>query len=260
MAQAKSRADTMAALRQLRDAQQRIEAQIAAINRQLEQIESRKMPDSQPFVTLKWVSGIEDLATPRKPLRQALKDDLAELRRQIAQLRSSAGDIGRRNPWIETWRARRRALSTSTDIRRRIQEALRDQERSGKMDEEALAGLVDEAKKNLERFVIILERDPSKENARYTLRELEVPLIFRSQCRTGACDKAMAALQGAGKRWVEQAKERFVKDPTPGNVRTLLEDAASATIVGYDDTAAVSDVIDAGAERLRENAEQADRL
>lgn len=70
----------------------------------------------------------------------------------------------------------------------------------------------------------------------------------------------MAALQGAGKRWVEQAKERFVKDPPPGNVRTLLEDAASAAIVGYDYTAAVSDVIDAGAERLRENAEQADRL
>lgn len=147
MAQAKSRADTMAALRQLRDAQQRIEAQIAAIDRQLEQIESRKMPDSQPYVALKWVSSIIDLATPRKPLRQALKDDLAELRRQIAQLRSSAGDIGRRNPWIETWRARRRALSTSTDIRRRTQEALRDQERSGKVDEEALAGLVDEAEK-----------------------------------------------------------------------------------------------------------------
>lgn len=256
MAMAKSRTETLNALRQLRDAQQRVEAQIAAINRQLAQIEARKIPDSQPYVTLQWVTGIEDLAAPRKPLKEALKEDLAELKRQLRQLRSTAGDIRRRNPWVETLQAKRRALSTSMDIRRRLKDALQDQERTGNFDGEALAGLVDEAEKNLERFVIILERDPSKENARNTLKEMEVPLIFRSQCRTGACERAVAALESAGKRWVEEAKDRFVKDPTPENARKLLQDGASAALLGHDDTAGIGDAIDAGAEKMRQNAEQ----
>jgi DNA repair exonuclease SbcCD ATPase subunit len=254
---------SMVILTQLRETQQRLQAQITKIENQLAQLEVYKIPDSQPYITLKWVSRVEELAAPNKPLRTALKEDLAELKKQLENLRQASRNLHLANPWIETLKAKRQALSTSTDIRRRLKESLdklaQEQARGGSFDEEAIAGLVDEAEKNLTRLVEILKRNPTKSNARNALREMEIPLLLRGQCRTGACESAFDTLNSAGKKWVEEAKQKFKREPTVANAKAMLNDAAAAALIGYDDCSGVSDSLNEGAEKMRKNADQSFR-
>lgn len=116
--------------------------------------------------------------------------------------------------------------------------------------------MVDEAEKNLTRLVEILKRSPTKSNARNVLREMEIPLLLKGQCRTGACESAFDTLNRAGKKWVEEAKQKFKREPTVTIAKAMLNDAASAALIGYDDCAEISDVLNEGAETMRKNADQ----
>lgn len=74
---------TTVLLAQLRETQQRVQAQIGKIENQLAQLEVYKIPDSQPYVTLRRVNSIEELAAPHKPLRMSLKEDLPSSRSSL---------------------------------------------------------------------------------------------------------------------------------------------------------------------------------
>jgi hypothetical protein len=56
---------------------QLVEANIAKIGDQLAQVDANKIPDSQSYLTRKWVKTIEELAGPQEPLRNARGVDAA---------------------------------------------------------------------------------------------------------------------------------------------------------------------------------------
>jgi len=92
----------LAHIRELETARDRIRAQIEGIQKRLKELERFKDPDSLPYITLKPVSKIEELAAPRVPLRNALRDDIRKLQEharavqlelQVAKLRQQAPPV-----------------------------------------------------------------------------------------------------------------------------------------------------------------------
>ena len=93
----------LAHIRELEIARDRIRTQIESIQKRLKELERFKDPDSLPYITFKPVSKIEDLAAPRVPLRNALRDDIRKLQQQAraVQLELQAAKLRQQAPPVK---------------------------------------------------------------------------------------------------------------------------------------------------------------
>ena len=256
MAGTMRRGELLSLVRHIGVTEQRIAAQIRHIEGQLKKITQMKALDHPYYLTFERVQNIEDLAAPRRSLGAALREDLTKLKKQMAELRATSKKIRLANPWVDTLPQKRQGARTSTELRGKIKAALKKSEARGTIDEEAVGKLVDKVEENLRRFITILDQDPTEENARNVLKEMEIPLLFRGDFHLTSSEEAFKSLSNAGAKWVEQAKDRFSKAPTIDNLKILLDKAGKAALLGTSDEALeISDVIEQNAEKILKNAE-----
>ena len=90
-------------IRELEAARDRIRTQIESIQKRLKDLERFKDPDSLPYITFKTVTKIEELAAPRVPLRNALRDDIRKLQEQAraVQLELQAAKLRQQAPPVK---------------------------------------------------------------------------------------------------------------------------------------------------------------
>ena len=256
MAGTMSRGELLSLVRHIGVTEQRIAAQLRHIEGQLQKLTSMKALDHPYYITFKWVQNIEELAAPRRSVGSALREDLSKLKKQIVDLRATSKKLRLANPWLDTLPRKRQGTRMSMNLRRQIKATVKKLEARGTIDEEAIGKLVDKVEENLRRFIIILDKDPSEENARNVLREMEVPLIFRGDFHLSSSEEAFGSLSNAGAKWVEQAKDRFSKTPTVDNLKFLLDKVAKAALLGTNDEALeISGVLEQNAEKAMKNAE-----
>ena len=256
MAGPMSRGEAINLVRHTGVTEQRIAAQIRHIEGQLKKLTQLKALDYPYYLTFKRAENIEDLAAPRRPLGIVLREDLAKLKRQMAELRVTSKKIRVANPWLDTLPQKRQGTRESINLRRKIKAALKKSEARGTINEEAIGNLVDKVEENLQRFITILDQDPTEENARNVLKEMEIPLLFRGDFHLSSSEEAFISLARAGAKWVEQAKDRFSKTPTVDNLKFFLDKTAKAALVGTSHEALeISDVLEQNAEKVMKNAE-----
>jgi LysM repeat protein len=256
MAETKSREEVISLVRYIGVTEQRIAAQIHQIEKQLKELTARKALDYPYYLTLQSVSTIDGLAAPQRPLGSALREDLAKLKKQMAELRATSKKIRLTNSWLDTLALKRQGTRTSQDLRRQIEANLKKSEARGAIDETSIGKLIDKVEENLRRFITVLEKDPTEENALNLLKELEIPLLFRGDYHRSSSEDAFKALSNAGAKWVAQGKEQFSKDPTAENLKSLLDQTGKAALLGTSDEALeIIDVVKQNAEKLKENAE-----
>jgi LysM repeat protein len=186
----------------------------------------------------------------------SLQEELSKLKKQMKDLRASSRKLRHVNPWLDTLPLKRQGIRTSMNLKRKIQAIVKNSEARGTIDPEVIGKLVDKVEENLRRFITILEKDFTENNARNVLQELEIPLIFRGDFHLSSSEEAFRSLSNAGAKWVEQAKDRFSKTPTVDNLKFLLNKVAKAALLGTNDEALeISGVLEQNAEKAMKNAE-----
>jgi hypothetical protein len=260
MAGKMSRREVVNLIRNIGVTEQRIAAQIRQIESQLKGLEAEGILNYPHWI---FIPGLkvrdEDVKRHGKvrPWGIVLQEELAALKKQMQDLRATSKKIRVANPWIDILPLKRQATQTSNNIRGKIKASIHKSEARGTIDEEAIGKLVDKAEENLRRFITVLENDPTEENARNVLTEMEVPLLFRGDSHLTSSEEAFRALGNAGAKWVEQAKDRFRKTPNMGNLKFLLDKAAKAALIGTSDNALkIDDVLEENAETVLKNAEE----
>ena len=251
-----SRGEVVSLVRHIGVTEQRIAAQIRDIKEQLKEMESQTLnyPVYLNFASSpqqsKWTKSVKELAAP------SLQKELAKLRKQMEDLRATSKKIRLANSWLDTLALKRQGIRTSMNLKRKLQAFAKNSEARGTLDPEVIGKLVDRVEENLRRFVTVLENDPTEENALNVLRELEIPLIFRGDFHRSSSEDAFRSLSNAGAKWVAKGKERFSKDPTVGNLKSLLDQTAKAALLGTSDEALeINAVVRQNAEKLMKNAE-----
>jgi hypothetical protein len=210
-------------LKTVQDAQKRISEKMNAILVQLKKL--KDVPGSQPWASFGRVHKIEDLKSAFPDLRTALRHDLLILKNTMRALKVSEKNIS-------TAMVRKNALQSSRDFKKRLEKALKEAEKSGQLDENELRNLLNESEQILERFVNLLEANPSEENIGVVFSEMEVPLLLGSDSDSGECGRALRAAGKAAKTLYDRDEQRFRKKPDVGNFTKMLNSKARGYLVG----------------------------
>jgi nucleoid-associated protein YgaU len=259
MAGTMSRGEVVNLLRHIGVTERRIAAQIHEIEKQLKGLEAAGILNYPYWI---FIPGLkirdEDLRRHGKPRPWGivLQEELEALKKQIRDLRATSKKIRVANPWLETLPKKRQGARASAELRGKIKAAVKRSEARGTIDEPAIGKLVDKVEENLRRLITILDQDPTEENARNVLKEMEIPLLFRGDFHLSSSEEAFNSLGKAGAKWVEQAKDRFSKTPTVDTLKFLLDNTSKAALVGTSDKALeITDVLEQNAEKVMKNAE-----
>lgn len=206
-------------LKTIRSAQKQLAQTIRQLQEKLRQV--KQMPSSQPFITQKRVNSIKGLGGTRKSLKEALEDDLRTLRKEMRNLKKR-----------ERWVIRGPAVRARKDFRKRLEEALRRAEASGGLDDAELEALQKESAKVLDKFVDILDANPSVENMESVVVEMETTLWVGADS-----DRAQQSLGVAATKLQNTAEGDFRRRPTTDNFVKYLNSMELTQAVGGIDKA-----------------------
>src|SRR3970282_2008355 len=90
------------------------------------------------------------------------------------------------------------------------------------IDEDELAGLLDESETVLGGYVSLLRADPTLENIDAVLRHMVTPATLGGSVSSGASADALRALGRGARRLKRQAEADFEKNPSVRNFDRLL--------------------------------------
>jgi hypothetical protein len=234
----------------------RLKAQLDHTLKQLEFVEKKRIPDSQPYYSLKQAMTIKDLAGPPMGIRAALKQDIERLRKHIEALKREATEV--RNVGVEEmFRRKREAVRRATlNIEAHARKIMREAaNKRGYLTTEELAEVQAGAEVALENYTDLLAERPSEQGMRDVLNHLADAMSLGME-GTDAQKNAMTGIQTAAQKLVERAKQDFAAVPTSANMRKLLGSAARAALVGDDASSAgaIAEVVP-WAEKQRDLAE-----
>jgi hypothetical protein len=153
---------------------------------------------------------------PPRKLRHELVRELAGLEKEMGELHLRAGSLARRD------KQRRRADRGSEQFDKRLEQTLGAAERRGTIDEDELAGLLDESETVLGGYISLLRADPTLENIDAVLRHMVTPATLGGSVSSGASADALRALGEAAGRLKRQAEADFEKNPSVRNFDRLL--------------------------------------
>jgi hypothetical protein len=216
----------------------RLKAQLDHTLKQLEFVEKKRIPDSQPYISLKRAMEIKDLAGPPIGIRAALKQDIERLRQNIEALKREATEV--RNVGVEEmFRRKREAVRRAKlNIEAHARNIMREAAiKRGYLTTEELAEVQAGAEVTLENCTELLGDRPSEGAIRDVLDQLADTMALGME-GTDAQKNAMAGVQTAAQKLVERAKQDFTAVPTSANMRKLLGSAARAAVVGNEASAA----------------------
>ena len=210
---------TKSRLKAIRNAQQQIAETIKEIQKKLKQVE--KMPSSQPWITLKWASTVEELRSPHRSLKDALEHDIRSLKDQLRNLKLRKRIVIRQN-----------AIGASKDFKKRLEDTLRKAENTGQLDDAELAALQKESLEVLNKFIDILDGDPSLENMEGVLSEMEIPMLLGADSESG---RAMQSLGEVSSKLQDAAEITFRRNPKAANFEKFLHSRSLTQQLGGSD-------------------------
>lgn len=199
----------------IRASQKQVANKIHFIQEQLKKVEG--YPSSQPWVSTGRISTVAELRSPHSSLKQALTNDLMMLKQQMRQLKKQIKTIN-------TNAVRQQADQFSSDFKKKLEDVLKKAERSGgELDEGELDTLSQQAGKVLEKYVAILQTNPTTGNIKTVLENLEIPMLLGCNESTNSCDQAMNALAKAADTLNSKADKNFRNNPSSEKFKGLLQ-------------------------------------
>lgn len=99
------------------------------------------------------MSTVEELSSPHRSLKEALEHDLRSLKSELRNSKLRERRVVRQN-----------AMGANKDFKKRLDDTLRKAEQTGQLDDAELTALQKESLKVLNKFIDILDADPSLEN------------------------------------------------------------------------------------------------
>jgi len=218
-----NRTRTNQKLQAVRAARKKVEDRIKKILAQLKRLEST--PGSPPWVSFSRVKTVAELQSSGPPLQQALRQDLALLKSHLREL-------DRKLTGIRVTGPQQGARKSSQEFKKRLDEALKNAEKTGVLPEDELIQLRTEAEEVVKKFIGVLNASPTEKNIEHVLGELEIPLLLGSNIDRGVCSDAMRAVTHATEKVVEKSDKVFRKNPTAANLDQLLQARETANLTG----------------------------
>jgi hypothetical protein len=201
-------------LQAIRGAQKALQQAIRELQEKLAHVDN--MPTTQPWITLKRASSIEELRSPHRTLKEALEDDLEKLRRELSGLRARERKV-----------IREPAMRAKRDFDKRLEKVLRKAEQEGEIDESELVELQEGSLEVLDKFIEILDEHPSTENMRGVLSGMETAFLLGAEP-----DGAQRALGEASTKLQGAAENKFRQRPTTDNLEKFLKSWGLTQAVG----------------------------
>lgn len=222
----------------------------------LKLIEEKGIPDSQPYIGFKKATTISDLAGQPGGLRVALRDEIEKIKRSLDQLVKEAKSVRRHG--YQEWVRRQRAevLRVDRKFEAEMKRVLAAAEKRGHLTDDELAGLQYGADTILESYTGLLQLDTSETAMRDVLNQLADTMALGGGDPKIA-ERAMNGLTNAGKKNLEQAKQKLSETPTNANARRLLRATANLELLGDSSgTAAALQATIEWAEKQKSDAEK----
>ena len=218
---------------EIKAAEKRLEAQLQAVLKQLDEINRMDLSDSQPYITFKPVNldeFIRSLGQPMVPLRTALQQDINELRGQLRNLKAELQAAQRTSRLKELKSAERVTAEHYRDWRRKMHTLLESWAHSGERPDAELEKLLGAQGKILDEQIGDLRKDATDKNIRAVLESMTNLSLF------GRDDgKGWSAVGDAVVRRTDESILRLRTHATRTSVRDVLNKGKEAALLGRDD-------------------------
>ena len=223
--------ETKTRIREIEVERERLKAQLDRTLKQLDLVEKKRIPESQPYISLKRAIEIKDLAGPPIGIRAALKQDIERARKLLEDLKREATEV--RNVGVEElFRRKREAVRRAErNIEARGREIMRKAEVRGFLTDSELVEVQAGAEVTLENYTQLMEERPSERAIKDVLDQLAETAAL-NMVGSDAQKTAMAGMQVAAQKMVDRAKQDLAAKPTTANMRKLLGSAGWAAVVG----------------------------
>ncbi len=210
-------------LRNVRETHAKVERRLQELQEELRKIESA-LPPPDEYEAHPGVCTLGELriwcieyvkARPPKPSAE-LTGEIGKLQSEIERLRL------RERRLVQRVQMRQRADDASREFGQRLRDKLREAEESGELPDDALAELLGESEAVLGNYTDLLRQNPSPENIRLVLKNMEVPLTLGGDPLKGKTGEGWEAVGAAAESLLQRAQEDFDKVPSVANFDRLL--------------------------------------
>jgi nucleoid-associated protein YgaU len=174
------------------------------------------------------------LAGRARSLREALKEDLSSLKDEFQVLQAEARDLRRQNPWLAAKAARRKAAQAEKDFNKKAEEIFKKAEKTGDLPKEDFQAVREGQEGVLDKYVDVLDVDPSPGNIGKVYEGLGDALSKGSDPDQGACARATKSVRTAQIRRLNSALGRMKAVANIRNARTVMN-CAAAVMLGESD-------------------------
>lgn len=193
----------------------RVLKRINAVKKRLEIAEG--LPEDIPWINLRVTYDIKKLRSKYFTFKEALQAELKELKQLLREIRVEEKYMHREYSVKEAERRKR-------DIRKTVQnEFKKNASTTGTISDKALNKILKESDKVLKTYITILEDEPSEQNMKNVVNEVEVQYSLGIDDKSSQVNAAMNSLKKASIKIWEKADSRFRRNPTKTNLFKLLQ-------------------------------------
>lgn len=207
-------------LQAIRSAEAVVRQDMRRVQEQLKRLENQ--PGTQPWISFHRTTRVQDLRSPHRTLKDALRADLSSLRDQLRDLRT------------QRVRARTRAVrADAAAFERRVRRTLNEAARtSGGISGEDLADLASEAEDVLEQQTNLMLAHPTAGNLAKTLEYWGNTQELGGDPESEVQQKTWLAVGQVAQKLHARAEKDFRKVPTLENFDRMLEAWATSQLLG----------------------------
>jgi len=223
----------------IRQSQENIRTRISEIQSQLEYLDQKHIPDSQPWISFAPASNIEDLKPKFPSLREALKNDLQVLRDQLRFLADETRTARRSG-------LRGTALAATGEFDRDLEQLVRNAKVTGRLDDHLLQRLRIASQDALRKWRAVVDNDPSPQNLKGLMAQIRQDMLVGLGDSAGVVAALISFGNGIAKI-KQSAEKRFRANPTVENLKDYLGKTRTSLLVGGEGITGMP----AGQKRLR---------
>ena len=208
----------------IEQSQKSIRERIGEIQRQLEYLDKKHIPDSQPWISFGPASSIEDLMPKFPSLREALRNDLQVLRDNLRDLAEEAKSLRRSA-------LRGAALAATGEFDRDLEQLVRNAKATGKLDDHLIEKVRRASEDALRKWRAAVDKDPSKQNLTGLIGQVRQDMLVGLGESAGVVAALLSFGNGIGKI-KHAAEKRFRATPTVENLKDYYHKTKTSLMVG----------------------------
>lgn len=223
--------ETQQKLAQIEADQRRLKELLKKHKNLLQLIEDNSLPDSQAYISFKKGTSILDLAGPPGGIREVFKNEIAQVKQQLEQLRREA-TLVRRDGYREYVRRERVAVARiDRQFEAHTLRVMRDASRRGQLTDEELVDLQKGADEVLEAFTRLLQLDTSENAVGDVLNQIAHAVALGGG-ESIVMQRAFKAAGNAAKQQLEKTKQALSQHPSAKRARQVMRAVGSLEMIG----------------------------